>query len=152
MKAERPGTTFRLVQSNRMLIKITQHHWFFSYSCVRILLGSYLKKKFFKVEDVPLVEFMYLVFKCMPGESYRRQLWSLLLYLCYVFWALINSLVCKKQHTKTLLVSFMCECVRVRACVCVWNALQIVLMFKFAFLSKCYVLKWILNMRALKYV
>ena len=37
---------------------------------------------------------MYLVFTCTPGESYHRQLRSLLLYLCYVFWALINSLVC----------------------------------------------------------
>ena len=34
---------------------------------------------------VPLVEFMYLVFTGMPGESYRRRLRSLLLYLCYVF-------------------------------------------------------------------
>ena len=31
---------------------------------------------------------------CMPGESYCRRLRSLLLYLCDVFWALINSLVC----------------------------------------------------------
>ena len=30
----------------------------------------------------------------MPGESYRRWLWSLLLHLCYVFWALINTLEC----------------------------------------------------------
>ena len=45
-------------------------------------------------EDVPLVEFMYLVFTRMPGESYRRRLRSLLLYLSYVFRALINSLVC----------------------------------------------------------
>ena len=45
-------------------------------------------------EDVPLVEFMYLLFTRMPGESYRRRLSSLLLYLCYVFRALINSLVC----------------------------------------------------------
>ena len=45
-------------------------------------------------EDVPLVEFMYLVFTRMPGESYRRRLRSLLLYLCYVFRALINSPVC----------------------------------------------------------
>ena len=29
-----------------------------------------------------LVEFMYLLFTRMPGESYRRQLGSLLLYLC----------------------------------------------------------------------
>ena len=36
---------------------------------------------------------MYLVFTRMPGESYRRWLRSLLLYLCYVFRALINSLV-----------------------------------------------------------
>ena len=48
----------------------------------------------FTREDVPLVEFMYLVFTRMPGESYRRRLRSLLLCLCYVFRALINSLVC----------------------------------------------------------
>ena len=43
---------------------------------------------------ITLVEFMYLVFTRMPGESYRRQLRSLLLCLCDVFRALINSLVC----------------------------------------------------------
>ena len=32
-------------------------------------------------EAVPLVEFMYLVFTSMPGESYRRRLRSLLLSL-----------------------------------------------------------------------
>ena len=37
---------------------------------------------------------MYLVFTRMPGESHRRRLRSLLLYLCDVFRALINSLVC----------------------------------------------------------
>ena len=37
-------------------------------------------------EDVPLVEFMCLVFTRMPGESYRRRLRSLLLCLCDVFW------------------------------------------------------------------
>ena len=42
-------------------------------------------------EDVPLVEFMYLVFTRMPGESYRRRLSSLLLYLCYVFRAPIKT-------------------------------------------------------------
>ena len=36
-------------------------------------------------EDVSLVEFMYLVFTCMQGESYHRQLRSLLLCLCGVF-------------------------------------------------------------------
>ena len=44
-------------------------------------------------EDVALVEFLYLVFTRMPGESYRRRLRSLLLYLCHVFRVLINSLV-----------------------------------------------------------
>ena len=43
-------------------------------------------------EDVPLMEFMYLVFTRKPGESDCR---SLLLYLCYVFRVLINSLVCR---------------------------------------------------------
>ena len=38
-----------------------------------------------ETEDVPLVEFMYLVFTRMPGESYSRQLRSLLLYLRYIF-------------------------------------------------------------------
>ena len=45
-------------------------------------------------EDVPLVEFMYLVFTHKPGESYCRWLRSLLLYLCYIFCTMINSLVC----------------------------------------------------------
>ena len=34
---------------------------------------------------LPLVEFMYLVFTRILGESSRRRLRSLLLYLCYVF-------------------------------------------------------------------
>ena len=36
---------------------------------------------------------MYLVFTRMPSESYRRRVRSLLLCLCDVFPALINSLV-----------------------------------------------------------
>ena len=44
-------------------------------------------------KDVPLVEFPYLVFSRLPGESYRRRLRSLLLCLCDVLRALINSLV-----------------------------------------------------------
>ena len=43
-------------------------------------------------EDLPMVEFMYLVFTRMQGESYRMRLRSLLC-LCDVFRALINSLV-----------------------------------------------------------
>ena len=43
-------------------------------------------------KDVPLVQFMYLVFTRMPGECHRMRLSSLLLYWCYVFRVLINSL------------------------------------------------------------
>ena len=46
----------------------------------------------FGFETVPLVEFMYVVFTRMPGESYRRRLRSLLLCLFDVLRALINSL------------------------------------------------------------
>ena len=31
------------------------------------------------LEDVPLVQFMYFVFTCMPGESYHRCLGSFVL-------------------------------------------------------------------------
>ena len=44
--------------------------------------------------DIQNVEFMYLVFTCMPGESYRWRLRSLLLYFCCIFQALINPRVC----------------------------------------------------------
>ena len=53
-----------------------------------------LKEELEWFEDVPLLEFMYLAFIRMQGESYRRRLRSLLLYLWYVFRALINHLVC----------------------------------------------------------
>ena len=46
-------------------------------------------------EDVPLVEFMYLVFPRIPDKSYRRRFMSFLLCLRDVFRALINSLVCR---------------------------------------------------------
>ena len=46
------------------------------------------------LEDEALVEFMYLVFTRMLSKSYCRQLGSLLLCLCDVFQALINSPVC----------------------------------------------------------
>ena len=54
---------------------------------------------------------MYLVFTRIPGESYRRRFRSLLLYLCDVFRALINSLVycslglfvqCRQQSWQSL--------------------------------------------------
>ena len=45
-------------------------------------------------EAVPLVEFMYLLFTRMPGESCRRRFRSLSLYSCDVIRVLITSLVC----------------------------------------------------------
>ena len=57
------------------------------------LCVSYCSQNCVSVEDVPLVEFMYLVFSHMPGESYNRWLRSLLC-LCDIFGALMNSLVC----------------------------------------------------------
>ena len=50
---------------------------------------------------VHLVEFMYLVFTRMLSRSYRRRLKSMLLYLCYVFRALINSLLCSFDGVQT---------------------------------------------------
>ena len=49
---------------------------------------------------------MYLVFTQMPGESCHRQLKSLLLCLCCVFQALINSLVCQFCTSTLGLVPF----------------------------------------------
>ena len=46
------------------------------------------------VEEVPVVEFMYLAFTRTPGESDRRRLRSFLSCLCDIFRALIISLVC----------------------------------------------------------
>ena len=43
---------------------------------------------------LPLMDFMYLVFTRMLGESYHRRLRPLLSFVCYVIRALINSLVC----------------------------------------------------------
>ena len=63
------------------------------------------------------VEFMYLVFTCMPGESYRRQLRSLLLYLCDVFPALTPMCVdfwslwlcIEKMTNARLLIGKLCR-------------------------------------------
>ena len=46
----------------------------------RTLLQLFSGASFLK--DIPLVEFMYFVFTRMPGDSHRRRLRSLLLYLC----------------------------------------------------------------------
>ena len=60
----------------------------------------------------PLVEFMHLVFTCMPGESYGRWLLSLLLCLCDIFQVLINSLVpwfCTSTLGLVLLLIWKCK-------------------------------------------
>ena len=64
---------------------------------VQYNMSLFSSSSFSQNEDVPLVEFMYLVFTRMPGESYRRRLRSLLLFLCYVFRAdelMLNVLRC----------------------------------------------------------
>ena len=75
---------------------------------------------FVAVEGVPLVEFMYLVFTRIPGESYRRWLRSLLLCVCDVFRALINSLVyCCCWLVIPLLALIFCCCQWL--CCCCWR-------------------------------
>ena len=54
------------------IASLHRHHQ--KYFCIKT--GSDGKES--KFEDVPLVEFMYLVFTRMPGESYHRRLTSLL--------------------------------------------------------------------------
>ena len=49
--------------------------FFFFFGMLNLKKFEDVKKKK-KKEDVPLVEFMYLVFARMPGESYRRRLGS----------------------------------------------------------------------------
>ena len=58
-----------------------------------VCLYSFMCRKTVALSFFFLVEFVYLVFTHVPGKSYRRWLRSLLLYLCYVLRALINSLV-----------------------------------------------------------
>ena len=60
---------------------------------IGIKTSSFLSSFFLKV-GVMYLEFMYIVFTRMPGDTYRRRLRSLLLYLYCVFRALVNSLVC----------------------------------------------------------
>ena len=64
---------------------------------IKYSLLWYKTSKTHSEEKVPLVEFMYLVFTRMPGDIYCR---SLLLCLCDVFRALINSLMCGFQTLK----------------------------------------------------
>ena len=62
----------------------------------------------------------------MPGESYCKRLKSFLLYLCYGFWALINSLVswfhqlqdCK--NNKTNFSYQLNQSISVYICICIF--------------------------------
>ena len=56
--------------------------------------GQLLVFLFLFFEDVSLMEFIYLLFARMPGESYRRRFRSLMLRLYDVFRARIDSLLC----------------------------------------------------------
>ena len=47
---------------------------------------------------------MYLVFTCMLGERYQKQVRSLLLYLFYIFQVLINSPVSQKSEFKLITI------------------------------------------------
>ena len=57
---------------------------------------------------------MYVVFTCMPCESYRKRLGSLLLYLCYVFRVRINSLCV--DSARALWASFCFRLLSGRVC------------------------------------
>ena len=63
--------------------------WIYAYNYIHPgnIFSSFSKNTTLNVMDVPLVEFMYLVYTCMPGESYCR---SLLLYLP-TFWMPDNN-------------------------------------------------------------
>ena len=60
----------------------------------RLLNTIYMDFVYNMMFNVPLVEFMYLLFTRMSGENFRSRLRSLLFCLCDVFRTLINSLVC----------------------------------------------------------
>ena len=51
-----------------------------------------LQQMYILYEDVPVAELAYAAITPMPGDSYCRGFWYLLLCLCHVFQALINSL------------------------------------------------------------
>ena len=60
---------------------------------------------------------MYLVFTCMPGESYCRRLRSLLLCLCEVlpWWSLCTLYLHSCQASVTVGDSGLCCCVCVKS-------------------------------------
>ena len=69
------------------LQRIKYHFWIKTRDCE---MPSSPSPALISFKDVPLVEFMYLVFTRVPGESYHK---FLLLCLYNIFQTLINSLV-----------------------------------------------------------
>ena len=61
-------------------------------SCSEMLQAANCIRNVRNFEAVPLLEFMYVVFTCMPGESYCRWFGSFLLCLCDVFWVRLTPL------------------------------------------------------------
>ena len=110
----------------------------------------------YKTKDVPQVEFMYLVFTSLPGESYRRRLRSLLVYLCDVFWALINSLVCWFIYKNVCVAVWyrLCGCVVPfvwlydAVCVAVWYRLYDCVMFVWLYGTVCMTVRCLCGSRA----
>ena len=67
------------------------------------IMQTTFERSFFAPEDVPPVGVMYLVFTLTPGENYGSRVTSLLLCLCDVFHALMNSLECCLKRTVFLM-------------------------------------------------
>ena len=79
---------YTLVVFKCLVVFVSFEQMMYLYLCLYIICSQAQTEK----EGVLQVEFMYLVFTRMSGESYRKRLRSL--YTRYVFRELINSLVC----------------------------------------------------------
>ena len=68
----------------------------------------YTRPNFIHFEDVPLVEFTYLVFTRMPGSNYRRRFRSLLLCPLLYLWRLSNAVtsLCWFQTASSIFLFF----------------------------------------------
>ena len=68
------------------------------------------------VEDVPVVEFIYLLITQMLGKRYPRRLRSLLLYLCYVIPLCVDHLFIGFERTINRKGSQYCLSRQMRVC------------------------------------
>ena len=69
-----------------------------------VTYGNFHKLRQRYIKDVPLVEFVCLVFTRMPSESYRRQLGSLLLCLCKAFFFFFFFFFYKSANVISLII------------------------------------------------